>query len=44
MSPVQPPSQRVWWTQPLDRLEVSWIVLALIWCLIMFFTMPFWHI
>ena len=44
MSAIQSPSQRVWWKQPLDRLEGSWIVLSLIWCLIMFFMMPYWHI
>ena len=44
MSAILPPSQRVWWKQPLDRLEGSWIVLSLIWCLIMFFMMPYWHI
>jgi hypothetical protein len=30
--------------QPLHRLEGSWIVLSLIWRLIMFFMMPYWHI
>ena len=44
MSAIQSPSQRVWWKQPLDRLEGLWIVLSLIWCLIMFFMMPYWHI
>ena len=44
MSAIQSPSQRVWWKQPLDRLEGSWIVLSLIWCLIMFFMMPYWHV
>ena len=43
MSAIQPPPARVWWKQPIDRLEGTWIVLALIWCLVMFFMMPYWH-
>ena len=37
-------SERVWWKEPLERTELIWIVIALIWCLIMFFMMPYWHI
>lgn len=44
MSSLQPPAQRLWWKQPLDRVEGVWIALALIWCLIMFAMMPFWHV
>ncbi len=44
MSALQPPAQRLWWKQPLDRVEGTWIVLALIWCLFMFAMMPFWHV
>lgn len=44
MSAIQPPAQRLWWKQPIDRAEGTWIALALIWCLIMFAMMPFWHV
>ena len=44
MSAILPPTEQVWWKQPLDRVELLWIVIALIWCLIMFFMMPYWHI
>jgi cytochrome c oxidase subunit 2 len=44
MSSILPPSQRLWWKQPLDKVEGTWIALALIWCLILFFMMPFWHV
>jgi len=44
MSAILPPSERVWWKQPLDRVELLWIVIALVWCLIMFFMMPYWHL
>lgn len=44
MSALLPPAQRIWWKEPLDRVEGTWVVLALVWCLILFFMMPFWHI
>jgi cytochrome c oxidase subunit II len=44
MSSLLPPAQRVWWKQPLDRVEGAWIAIALTWCLFMFFMMPFWHV
>ena len=44
MSAIAPPTQRVWWKQPLDRVEGTWSVIAFIWCLIMFFMMPYWHV
>ncbi len=44
MSALQPPAQRIWWNQPVERAELMWIGIALVWCLIMFFMMPFWHV
>ena len=44
MSAIQPPQQRIWWKSPIDRVEGIWIILAFIWCLIMFFMMPYWHV
>ena len=44
MSAILPPSERLWWKHPLDRVEGTWIVIALIWCLIMFAMMVGWHI
>ena len=44
MSAIQPPAETVWWKQPLDKVEGTWIAIALVWSLIMFFMMPFWHI
>jgi cytochrome c oxidase subunit II len=44
MSAILPPTDRVWWKQPLDRVELLWIVIALVWCLIMFLMMPYWHL
>ena len=40
MSAITPPQSRIWWKQPLDRVEGTWIVIAFAWCLVMFFMMP----
>lgn len=44
MSALEPPPHRLWWKQPLDRVEGTWIVIAFAWCLVMFFMMPWWHV
>jgi cytochrome c oxidase subunit 2 len=44
MSAIEPPRHRLWWKQPLDRVEGTWIAIAFVWCLAMFFMMPYWHI
>lgn len=44
MSAILPPSERLWWKHPLDRLEAVWIIIAFVWCMIMFFMMVLWHV
>jgi cytochrome c oxidase subunit 2 len=44
MSAILPPTERLWWKHPIDRVEGTWIVIALIWCFVMFFMMVGWHI
>lgn len=44
MSAILPPAQRIWWKQPLDKVELSWIIIAFVWCMVMFFMMPYWHV
>ncbi len=44
MSTLLPPSERIWWKQPVDRVEVLWVGIALVWCLILTFMMPYWHV
>jgi cytochrome c oxidase subunit 2 len=44
MSAILPPAERLWWKQPLDRVEGTWILIAFAWCLVMFFMMPYWHV
>jgi cytochrome c oxidase subunit 2 len=41
---IHPPTETIWWKQPLDRVEGTWIALALVWSLIMFVMMPVWHV
>ena len=36
MSAILPPADRLWWKHPLDRVEGTWIAIALVWCLTMF--------
>lgn len=44
MTSFEPPAERIWWNVPVGRQEIVWIGIALVWCLIMFFMMPYWHI
>lgn len=44
MTAIHPPSERLWYKHPIDRVEGTWIAIALSWCLIMFFMMVGWHI
>ena len=44
MSAILPPAERLWWKHPLDRVEGTWIAIAFVWCMILFFMMVFWHI
>ena len=44
MSAILPPSERLWYKHPIDRVEGTWLAIALVWCLILFFMMVGWHI
>jgi cytochrome c oxidase subunit 2 len=41
---INPPAQRIWWNEPVHKLELLWVVIGLIWALVMFVMMPYWHI
>jgi cytochrome c oxidase subunit 2 len=41
---VHSPENRLWWKQPLDRMEIVWVAVAFLWGLIMFFSMIYWHL
>jgi len=40
---VSPPERRIWWNEPIERIELIWIVIAFLWGLFMFFFMIAWH-
>jgi len=40
---ITPPEQRVWWKEPVEKVELTWVAIAFIWGLVMFFTMVAWH-
>jgi len=40
---VTPPEQRIWWNEPIHKIELGWIVIAFLWGLFMFFFMIAWH-
>jgi len=40
---VTPPEQRIWWNEPIHKIEMGWIVIAFLWGLFMFFFMIAWH-
>ena len=44
MSSILPPARRVWWKEPVEKIELVWIGLAFVWALILFFMMPYWHV
>ena len=41
---IMPPSHRIWWNQPIHKIEVTWVIIALAWCLVLFLWMPYWHV
>jgi cytochrome c oxidase subunit 2 len=44
MSAILPPSKRIWWKHPLDRVELTWVAIAFVWSMVLFFMMPYWHV
>lgn len=44
MTSFMPPADKIWWKTPVGKDEIIWIGIALVWCLIMFFMMPYWHL
>ena len=40
---ITPPSERIWWKEPIAKIELVWIIVAFIWGLVMFFMMIYWH-
>jgi cytochrome c oxidase subunit 2 len=40
---ITSPERRVWWNEPVERVELIWAGVALLWGLFMFFFMIAWH-
>ena len=40
---ISPPSERIWWKEPIAKVELAWIVVAFLWGLVMFGMMIYWH-
>ncbi|NIR29889.1 MAG: cytochrome C oxidase subunit II [Gammaproteobacteria bacterium] len=40
---ITPPTERIWWREPVARVELVWIAIAFLWGLVMFFMMIYWH-
>lgn len=40
---ISPPSERIWWKEPIAKIELVWIVVAFLWGLVMFGMMIYWH-
>lgn len=41
---ITPPAVKHWWSEPIERTEALWVGIALLWAMIMFFMMPYWHL
>jgi cytochrome c oxidase subunit 2 len=40
---VTPPAQRIWWNEPIEKVELVWALIAFLWGLFMFGFMIAWH-
>ena len=40
---LSPPEQRIWWNEPIHKVDLGWIVIVFLWGLFMFFFMIAWH-
>ena len=40
---VSPPEHRIWWNEPIEKVELTWIIVAFLWGLFMFGFMIAWH-
>jgi cytochrome c oxidase subunit II len=44
MTSLSPPTKRLWWKEPIDKSELIWITVVVIWGIVLTLMMPFWHI
>ena len=41
---IHPPEVKIWWKEPIHSIEIWWVLIALVWSLVMFVMMPYWHV
>ncbi|MBI3571084.1 MAG: cytochrome C oxidase subunit II [Gammaproteobacteria bacterium] len=41
---LTPPAERLWWKEPIEGVELFWVAIALVWAIVMFIMMPYWHV
>src|SRR3990172_13327413 len=41
---LTPPAERIWWKEPIEAVELFWVAIALVWAIVMFVMMPYWHV
>lgn len=44
MSSILPPTKRLWWKEPIEKSELIWIGVVVVWGIVMTLMMPYWHI
>lgn len=44
MTALSPPAQKIWWNEPIEKAELLWIAVVVIWGIFLTLMMPIWHI
>ncbi len=44
MTSLAPPTKQVWWREHIEKGELIWITVVVVWGIIMTLMMPFWHV
>ena len=44
MTSISPPAKKIWWKEPIEKGELIWIAVVVVWGIILTLMMPFWHI
>ena len=44
MTSLAPPAKRIWWKEPIERGELIWIAVVVVWGIVLTLMMPFWHV
>lgn len=41
---IYPPDNKIWWKEPIEKGELIWITVVVIWGIVLTLMMPLWHI